>query len=137
MHFHPWGLVQGEYAVVGEILLLDPAGIELSRLTEAGDAVVFGPQYESNHDRIDHSNYLNVGGGAAVSLTDSLDLFGSFVKAVAVRNGHAVNRGITVGLSWTVKPKRVDVEPQRPAQDEAVGHTTRALVRCTCQKGKS
>lgn len=109
----------------------DQNGLELSRLNEAGDEVLFGPQYEFNHDRIDRSNYLNVGGGAAVSLTDSIDLFGSFVKAVAVRNGHAVNRGITIGLAWTVKPKGA------PAKHRVAQRAERTLVRCICQKGTS
>ena len=85
--------------------IIAPDGHVLSQASESGE-VLFGPEYEYNHDRIDRQNYLNVGGGAAVSLTDSIDLFGSFVKMVAVRNGHAVNRGITLGVSWTVKPKR-------------------------------
>lgn len=111
--------------------VLSPTGEVLSRIDLETNEVLFGPEFDLHHDRIDRGHYLNVGGGAAVSLSDAVDLFGSFVKAVAVRNGHAVNRGLTIGISWTVRPKAA---PRREL-DEA--RAERSLVRCICQKGKS
>ena len=52
-----------------------------------------------NHDRIDRYNYLNVGGGASVALTDNVDLFGSYMWTAAARNGHALARAVSLGLS--------------------------------------
>jgi hypothetical protein len=37
--------------------------------------------------------------GSRLFLSDSVDLFGSFTRLVAGRNGHALNRGISVGVS--------------------------------------
>jgi hypothetical protein len=84
----------------------------------------------SNHDRIDRFNYLNVGGGASVALTDNLDLFGSYMWTAAARNGHALARGVSLGLSVGFGRAR--------GPDQTV--TTRrqgSLVRCLCQKGNS
>jgi hypothetical protein len=58
-------------------------------------------EYKLTHDIIQRVNFVNLGGGAAYSLTDSLDLFGSFTRLVTGRNGHALDRGITVGASWS------------------------------------
>ncbi len=53
-----------------------------------------------HHDRIARLEMLDVGGGAQLSLTESIDLFGSFVTTVAGRNSHALARGLTFGASW-------------------------------------
>ena len=45
-------------------------------------------EYRPNHDQIQRVNFLEVGPGGAFSMTDSLDVFGSFSKQVAGRNGH-------------------------------------------------
>ena len=37
----------------------------------------------------------------AYSISDSVDVFASFSRLVVGRNGHALNRGITVGASWS------------------------------------
>jgi len=56
-------------------------------------------EFKLVHDIIQRVNYLHAGGGLAYSLSDSIDLFGSFTRLVAGRNGHALNRGISVGVS--------------------------------------
>lgn len=99
--------------------VVSPTGEVLSKIDLETEEVLFGLEYDLHHDGIDRGHYLNLGSGAAVSLTDSVELFGSFVKAVAVRNGHAVNRGITVGVSWTVRLKAVPVRKVDTARASA------------------
>ena len=73
---------------------------------------------------------LDFGGGLQVSLTNSLDVFGSFMTTTAGRNSHALARGLTVGASWSfgggmpplVASAGTDAEPKA------------VLVRCLCQK---
>src|SRR5207249_6184298 len=55
------------------------------------------------HDRIDRTHFLNVGGGGSFAVTESVDVFGSVMTNVANRNGHALNRGIDLGVSWSFK----------------------------------
>jgi hypothetical protein len=62
-----------------------------------------------------------------VRLSERIDLFGSFLKQVAGRNGHEVNRAISVGLTWSLRgPKPVSL---------VSNSRERAIARCICQKG--
>ena len=82
-----------------------------------------------HHDQIQRENMLTVGAGAAYSLNDSVDLFGSWMHTVAQRNGHELDRGVTVGLSWSFTTTR--------ARARAITSTAEnALVRCPCEKGR-
>jgi hypothetical protein len=83
-----------------------------------------------NHDRIDRVNYLNVGGGASVALTDNVDFFGSYMWTAASRNGHALARAVSLGLSVGFGRAR---EPDQTLTARRQG----SLVRCLCQKGNS
>ena len=92
---------------------------------------------QPHHDRIDRTDFLNVGGGASFSIRDSVDVFGSMVTNVANRNGHATNRGIDVGVSWSFKRSGA---PSVRALAHAAAATdrdaeSRALVKCVCQRG--
>ena len=82
----------------------------------------------SNHDRLSSESFLNLGGGAAVALSDSLDLFGSFIATKAGANTHRVNRGITTGLSWSFR---------RRGPEEVAGGGERTLLKCLCEKSAS
>ena len=66
-----------------------------------------GPLLFSHHDQIDRINTLNVGGGAAYSVNDKVDVFGSLIHTVAERNGHAIDHGLTFGLSWSFSTPHV------------------------------
>jgi hypothetical protein len=100
-------------------------------------------EYRVNHDQIQRIHFLNVGGGAAFSLTDAVDVFGSFSTQVAGRNGHAMDRGITMGVSWGFR-RRVPGEtasqtapPSEAPETEAETTTAKrqgSLLRCICQK---
>jgi hypothetical protein len=97
-------------------------------------------RYQPVHDIIQRVHYVHAGAGFAYSLRDSLDVFGSFSRLVAGRNGHALNRGITVGASWSFsrRSKRggATAGPGGPASEYARMNTRRegSLVRCICQK---
>jgi hypothetical protein len=91
----------------------------------------------SEHDRIDRTHFLNVGGGASFSITDTVDVFGSFLTSVANRNGHSLTRGINVGMSWSFKVRdgsRQDMA--KMAADTDWEAAARSLVKCVCQRGK-
>jgi hypothetical protein len=83
-----------------------------------------------HHDRIGRIDLLDVGGGVQVSLTKSVDLFGSYMKSLAGRNTHALDRALMVGMSWsfgrglTALMLDSDVTPGRG----------RRLAKCLCQK---
>jgi len=57
------------------------------------------------HDRLLASNYWHVGGGATVSLTDSIDLDGGVVTFLSGSDTH-YGIGATVGLTWRFLPTR-------------------------------
>lgn len=92
-----------------------------------------------NHDRISRDDFLNVGGGASFSVTERLDLFAAFLRQIAGRNGHKMNRSISLGVTWSVRRANLDavsvVAPPTPAQAADDAAPRKSLVRCLCQKG--
>ncbi len=85
-----------------------------------------------HHDRIGRIDLLDVGGGVQVSLTRSLELFGSYMKSLAGRNTHALDRAVTVGASWSFgRSLRALMLSDAGGQPKARG---RKLARCLCQK---
>jgi hypothetical protein len=57
-------------------------------------------------------------------------MFASYFTTVAGRSGHALDRGISVGASWSFGTAR--------NEDLIGGDAVRSeLPRCLCQKGKS
>jgi hypothetical protein len=86
------------------------------------------PEQVRHHDRIGRIDLLNIAGGVQYSLTKSLDLFGSFTKSLAGRNTHALDRGITIGASWSFGRRRLQgflgTEEQEPED---------SLIKCLCQ----
>jgi hypothetical protein len=83
-----------------------------------------------HHDRIARLDLLDVGGGAQMSVSRSLDLFGSFVTSLAGRNSHALSHGITVGASWGFGRKTSVGSLGDTAGDDGKD----LLPRCLCQK---
>ncbi|HVG56394.1 MAG TPA: hypothetical protein VM846_18285 [Vicinamibacterales bacterium] len=80
-----------------------------------------------HHDQISRESFLNVGGGIAVSLTDSIELFGGYTTTVTGRNTHATNRGVSLGVGWGFG------QPGAPATAVAARRQS-ALVKCLCRK---
>jgi hypothetical protein len=83
----------------------------------------------SHHDQISRESFTNLGGGASYALTDRMDLFGAFTRTVHGRNTHAVNRGLSIGVSWSFG-----------LQDDTTltsgNRQTKSLARCVCEKGR-
>ena len=92
--------------------------------------------YQPVHDQIQRVHAVHAGGGVAYSISDSMDIFASFSKLVVGRNGHALNRGITVGTSWTfARNKSSVVTSKSPASPDSVtARKEGSLIRCVCQK---
>jgi len=57
----------------------------------------------TQHDRIGRINYVNVGAGVSVPITHSVDAFALYATKAWAINGHALNDGISVGLSWSFR----------------------------------
>jgi hypothetical protein len=96
--------------------------------------------YKDVHDIIQKVHYVNAGGGFSYSINDSVDMFASFSRLVAGRNGHALNRGVTVGASWSFsrgsKGDAVTAGTGAPSSQYAklVAKREGSLGRCICQK---
>jgi hypothetical protein len=80
------------------------------------------------HDQISRESFFNVGGGAAVSLTDTTDVFLAYTTTVSGRNTHAVNRGLSLGVSWSFGRSDGGALVSRDGREAS-------LVRCLCEKG--
>jgi hypothetical protein len=90
--------------------------------------VVLGPLFQY-HDQLSQIHFLDLGGGVSFALTDRVDFFGSLLRTVAARNGHAVDHGLSLGLSWSFSTKR--------AGDRAIASTENSLAKCLCGKSAS
>jgi hypothetical protein len=88
------------------------------------------PILAPHHDRLARLEMLDFGGGVQVSVTRSLDVFGSFMKTTAGRNSHALARGLTVGASWSFGGGM----PPLAASASTDAEPKQVLVRCLCQK---
>jgi len=87
------------------------------------------PEQWLHHDQISQDNKLNLGGGAAFSLSDSVDLFGSAIHSVYGRNSHAITLGATFGITYSFARSGGKVLGSRTQE--------RRLVRCLCEKSAS
>jgi len=52
-----------------------------------------------NHDRIARLSLVDLGGGASIALTKSMDVFAAALTNVRARNGHKLAASVTVGVS--------------------------------------
>lgn len=100
-------------------------GIDLLPREQA--VLVLTPEQRRHHDQIDRVNYLKVGIGASVDLTDQLGIFASYGRQVAGRNGHEMKRAVSVGMSWSFGSSI--------STDLAASQAR--LARCACQKAGS
>lgn len=88
----------------------------------------------THHDQISRDNYLNIGGGAAFTVTPALDVFGSVIHTAAARNIHVLQYAATVGLTWSFMTPHARASANRSPGDSVVRRETRSLIRCVCQK---
>lgn len=92
-----------------------------------------------HHDQLGRDEFVNVGGGTSVSLNETLDLFGAFMKQIAGRNGHKINRAVSVGVTWSFRrrPSEEIAAPTAPSEPHELVELTparKSLLRCLCQK---
>lgn len=90
--------------------------------------VMLPPEVFQRHDQLSRESYFNVSGGLAVSVSDTTDVFASYTTTLTGRNTHAVNRGISLGMSWSFGSQSGD--DLLLARDGRRG----SLVRCLCEK---
>ena len=126
--FRAFGMMSGQYT---------HGGIDFPITGQAG----LPPEQRPVHDVIQRVHYLNLGGGFAYSVKDSFDIFASFSREVAGRNGHVLNRGVTLGASWSLSRKgRGDVAaagtgaPSGEYARMTAARRETTLGRCICQK---
>ena len=88
-------------------------------------------EYAQHHDRIGRIDLLDAITGVQVSVTKSLDVFGSYTRSLAGRNTHALQRGLTIGASWSFGQSlsSLILSEDRPRAD-GKGR----MARCLCQK---
>jgi hypothetical protein len=79
-----------------------------------------------HHDQIHRENPLSLGAGVSYSLTETLDVYGSWMRTVSQRNGHLMDRGLSVGLSWSFSTRREG--------GATAGAREQSLTRCVCEK---
>ena len=65
-----------------------------------------------NHDRLHRYNFLNLGGGLAFALNESLDVFGTASKMVWGENVHP-HWGVSAGANWNFRAGGGRVAPSR------------------------
>jgi hypothetical protein len=53
-----------------------------------------------HHDQISTINFLNMGGGVTLALTNSWQVYSSLLTSVWGQNGHALRTGVSFGMSW-------------------------------------
>jgi hypothetical protein len=61
--------------------------------------------YFLNHDRIGNDDFFNAGVGAGFAITPDLNLYVNYMQGVSGRNGHVLNQGTTIGLSYGFNPR--------------------------------
>ena len=96
---------------------------------DASPGLGFDPIRFPVHDQITRDNFLSVGGGVAYAMSEKFDVFGSVVHALAAaqRNGHQIDHGLTIGLTWSFSTRR--------AGARAIADAEGSLARCVCEKG--
>jgi hypothetical protein len=86
------------------------------------------PEHFLHHDAVTRINFLNLGAGAAFSLNEKIDVYASMIRTVAARNGHLIDRGLSLGMSWSFSTRH---------GDRAISRAEQSLARCVCTKNAS
>ena len=84
-----------------------------------------------HHDQLARSDLVDVGFGAQVQINRRTNVVASYATTVVGRNGHALGRSLTVGVSWSFGRS---FDHGELIADAEVG---KRLPTCLCQKGKS
>lgn len=70
------------------------------------NSVTFPPEQVAHHDRLLATRHLDLGGGLAVSVRESITLYATAITSVRYENGHRTYLGLSTGVSYTFKPGR-------------------------------
>lgn len=75
--------------------------------THGGIDLPIGPSNPlfENHDRIGDDEYFNAGLGTGFSFTAEWSAFATYMQGVTGRNGHKLNQGLTIGISYGYRPR--------------------------------
>jgi len=118
------------YFVTPKVRLIGLSGGQVTHGgIDASPELGFDPIRFPVHDQITRDNFLTVGGGVAYAMSEKIDLFGSVIHALAAeqRNSHQIDRGLTVGLTWSFSTRR--------GNNRAIASNEKALAKCVCEKG--
>ncbi|HKE85280.1 MAG TPA: hypothetical protein VKB50_16070 [Vicinamibacterales bacterium] len=94
------------------------------------NAALLTPDQRLHHDQISRESYFNLGGATAISLSETTDLFVGYTRTMTGRNTHAIDRGLSLGLSWSFGHRRGAGGAALASRDSREG----SLVRCVCEK---
>jgi hypothetical protein len=108
------------------------AGIDLP--IPAIARVVLTPEQFRSHDQIVREHYLNLSAGVSFSVSETVDLFASFMKQTAGRNTHEVAHAVSVGMSWAFRRRESDAMATAAPAAPTGTAARKSLLRCLCQK---
>jgi hypothetical protein len=101
--------------------------------------VVLTPEQFRSHDQIVREHYLNLSAGISLSVSETVDVFASFMKQTAGRNTHEVAHAVSIGMSWAFRRSAADAMataapsgPRGVVQEQTPAR--KSLLRCLCQK---
>jgi hypothetical protein len=83
-----------------------------------------------HHDQLARSNLVDVGGGVQYQVSRRMTVMGSYIATVVGRNGHALGRGVSIGVSWGFG-RSLDAGTISRFEPKS------SLPKCICQKGIS
>jgi hypothetical protein len=58
------------------------------------------------HDQLAAESFLNVGAGAAFAVSPRAVVYGTYLTSVRGENGHKLDHGVTLGLTYGIAPSR-------------------------------
>jgi hypothetical protein len=90
--------VEGGYGATSRVAL---RGLVSWQIAHKGPTLQELEQDWRNHDRFIAPSYLNIGGGASLTLMPSADIFALWVATVTGKNGAHRARTLAVGTTWS------------------------------------
>jgi len=87
------------------------------------------------HDQISRINVVNLGGGVSYDLNQSWTVFSSLLTTVWGTNGHALNAGLAVGMSWSFRTPFARRPSEYQSQAEEPADPIRRFA-CACSSVK-
>jgi hypothetical protein len=72
---------------------------------------VFTPEQLPHHDQLLATRHLDMGGGLAVTASNSMILYAGAVTSLRYENGHRTFLGLNLGVYYTFKPSRDHSSP--------------------------